>query len=82
MPTPTGPTGPTDPTDPVGSILIQKVSDAPPCGARMPKDGTPLTAEEITCLKVWITAQQPLGTGGSGMGGGSMGGGSMGGGAG
>ncbi|APR86907.1 hypothetical protein A7982_12256 [Minicystis rosea] len=69
-----------DPTDPTGSVLIMKVSDKPSCGERMPKDGTPLTDEEIKCLKVWITSLQPQGTGGAGGGGiGGAGGGNVGG---
>ncbi|MFT3764998.1 MAG: hypothetical protein QM820_05695 [Minicystis sp.] len=77
-----------DPTDPEGSMLIMKVSDSPPCGERMPKDAPALTADEIKCLKVWITSlQPPPGTGGAGGTGGSTGGagpggGNMGGGAG
>jgi hypothetical protein len=76
-----------DPTDPEGSILAQKIGDKPPCGARMPLNGPVLTAEEITCIKVWITSLQPKpGTGGAGgvggTGGAAQGGGNMGGGAG
>jgi mono/diheme cytochrome c family protein len=43
------------PGDPTDSYLYQKVTQAKPMvGVRMPKDGQPLTADEITTLRVWI----------------------------
>jgi hypothetical protein len=43
------------PGDPAKSYLYQKVTQARPMvGVRMPKDGQPLTADEITTLRVWI----------------------------
>jgi hypothetical protein len=43
------------PGDPTDSYLYQKVTQARPMvGVRMPKDGQPLTADEITTLRVWI----------------------------
>jgi hypothetical protein len=43
------------PGDPTNSYLYQKVTQAKPMvGVRMPKDGQPLTADEITTLRVWI----------------------------
>jgi hypothetical protein len=43
------------PGDPCGSLVVQKVSSAPPAGARMPSDGPPyLTPKEIALLSDWI----------------------------
>lgn len=43
------------PGDPCASVLLQKVSDTPPFGARMPLDGPPyLAAEELQLLHDWI----------------------------
>lgn len=43
------------PGDPANSYLYQKVTEARPAvGVRMPKDGQPLTADEITTLRAWI----------------------------
>jgi hypothetical protein len=41
--------------DPCNSVLLQKVSSAPPTGARMPPGGPPfMTPEEIALLRDWI----------------------------
>jgi hypothetical protein len=43
------------PGDPANSYLYQKVTQLRPAvGVRMPRDGQPLTADEITTLRVWI----------------------------
>lgn len=43
------------PGDPGNSYLYQKVTRPRPLvGVRMPKDGQPLIADEITALRVWI----------------------------
>ena len=43
------------PGDPCMSLVVQKVSNAPPSGNRMPSDGPPyLTSPEITLLSDWI----------------------------
>lgn len=43
------------PGDPADSYLYQKVTQLRPMvGVRMPKDGQPLSADEITTLRVWI----------------------------
>jgi hypothetical protein len=43
------------PGDPCASLIVQKVSNAPPSGARMPPGGPPfLTPDEITLLSDWI----------------------------
>lgn len=43
------------PGDPCGSVIVQKVSNAPPTGARMPPGGPPfMTPEEIGLLRDWI----------------------------
>jgi Planctomycete cytochrome C len=40
---------------PCASILVQKVGEAPPFGARMPLDGPPfLTAEQVQLIADWI----------------------------
>jgi Planctomycete cytochrome C len=40
---------------PCASILMQKVSEAPPFGARMPLDGPPfLTADQVQLIADWI----------------------------
>jgi hypothetical protein len=41
--------------DPCRSVIVQKVSNAPPTGSRMPPGGPPfMTPEEITLLRDWI----------------------------
>lgn len=43
------------PGDPCASLVVQKVSSAPPSGSRMPSDGPPyLTPPEIALLSDWI----------------------------
>jgi hypothetical protein len=43
------------PGDPCESLVVQKVSTAPPTGSRMPSDGPPyLTPKEIALLSDWI----------------------------
>lgn len=43
------------PGDPCSSIIVQKVSSAPPFGARMPPSGPPfMTPDEIALLSDWI----------------------------
>jgi hypothetical protein len=44
--------------DPAGSLLFQKVSgtQSADCGVQMPQGGTPLSAQEITCVSDWITS--------------------------
>ncbi|HKU43343.1 MAG TPA: hypothetical protein VJR89_34515 [Polyangiales bacterium] len=43
------------PGDPCSSLIVQKVSTAPPSGSRMPSDGPPyLTPKEIALLSDWI----------------------------
>jgi hypothetical protein len=43
------------PGNPCASLIVQKVSSAPPSGSRMPSDGPPyLTPTEITLLSDWI----------------------------
>jgi len=43
------------PGDPCASEIVQKVSNAPPTGARMPPGGPPfMTTEEIALLRDWI----------------------------
>jgi hypothetical protein len=43
------------PGDPCMSLIVQKVSTAPPTGSRMPSDGPPyLTPKEIALLSDWI----------------------------
>ena len=43
------------PGDPCASLVVQKVSSAPPSGSRMPSDGPPyLSPKEIALLSDWI----------------------------
>jgi hypothetical protein len=43
------------PGNPCASLIVQKVSSAPPAGARMPSDGPPyLSPPEIALLSDWI----------------------------
>jgi hypothetical protein len=43
------------PRDPCNSLIVQKISSAPPFGARMPSDGPPyLTPAERNLLSDWI----------------------------
>ena len=42
------------PGDACGSILVQKLGDAPPFGARMPLEGPALGAPEIQLIVDWI----------------------------
>jgi hypothetical protein len=46
-----------DPSNPDNSLLIQKLSPSPPCGAPMPIGRAALTDEQTSCLKAWIAAQ-------------------------
>ena len=48
-----------DPASPETSILYLKVTDAPPCGSRMPLGSADLTEAEQACLRDWIAAQSP-----------------------
>jgi hypothetical protein len=42
--------------DPLGSLFVAKVSQTmPPCGDQMPQSMTPLSEDEITCVKAWAT---------------------------
>jgi hypothetical protein len=50
-----------EPADPEGSLLYLKVLDMPSCGARMPLSGTPLSEDEVTCLRDWISGLLPEG---------------------
>ena len=38
------------------SLLIDKISDDPPCGSPMPLSGTPLTDDQRTCLTDWVSS--------------------------
>lgn len=42
--------------DPSGdnSLLVDKLGDAPPCGARMPFGATKLDAAEVECVRRWV----------------------------
>ncbi len=43
------------PGNPCGSVVLQKLSDTPPFGARMPLDGDPyLAPEELQLVHDWI----------------------------
>ena len=38
----------------MGSLLYQKMSSTPPFGSQMPRNGTPLTTEELAEIETWI----------------------------
>jgi hypothetical protein len=42
-----------DPEKPENSLIYLKVTDAPPCGARMPYGGT-LSDDEQACMLAWL----------------------------
>ena len=46
-----------DPTDPEGSLMYQKLSPNPPCGAQMPLAQPPLSSADAECVRAWIAAQ-------------------------
>jgi hypothetical protein len=46
-----------DPADPEGSLIYQKLSPTPPCGAPMPLARPPLGRAEAACVLEWIAAQ-------------------------
>jgi len=43
-----------DPADPEGSVLVQKLSDDPPCGQPMPAGVDQLDPEDIDCIVEYI----------------------------
>jgi hypothetical protein len=51
-----------EPADPEGSLLYSKVMDGPTCGARMPLNGDPLSDDEKSCLRDWISGLLPEGS--------------------
>jgi hypothetical protein len=53
-----------DPADPEGSVLYTKVAGEPTCGAPMPLSGDPLTDDELTCMRDWISGLLPPTPGG------------------
>jgi len=71
------------PGNPATSFLLEKVSDNPSCGVRMPKEKPELTADEKNCIADWIQSLPPdTGEGNGGLppgGGGGDGGGGGGG---
>jgi hypothetical protein len=42
------------PGHPEQSLLLQKVTDPPPCGNRMPLGGTPFNADQLEMIRSWI----------------------------
>jgi hypothetical protein len=60
--------------DPANSHLYEKLAGTQTCGERMPKGGTPLSAEDLNCVSDWIAAMTPGGSAGGGTGGGTGGG--------
>lgn len=49
-----------NPARPEQSLLYTKVDENPTCGNRMPLGGTPLSLEEITCIRDWISGLTPV----------------------
>jgi len=52
--------------DPSGenSLVIDKLEDSPPCGARMPFGETKLDAAEVECVRRWVDEVVAAGGGG------------------
>ena len=46
-----------DPANPEGSLMYQKLSPIPPCGAPMPLARPPLSRADVACVLAWIAAQ-------------------------
>ncbi len=46
-----------DPANPEASLLYQKLSPSPPCGAPMPLARPALSGEDAACVLAWIAAQ-------------------------
>lgn len=46
-----------------GSLLVDKLRDAPPCGARMPFGQTALDDAEIECVRRWVDEVVAVGGG-------------------
>ncbi|HMI84179.1 MAG TPA: hypothetical protein VK550_08795 [Polyangiaceae bacterium] len=46
-----------DPADPESSLIYQKLSPTPPCGAPMPLARPPLSRADAACVLAWIAAQ-------------------------
>ncbi len=46
-----------DPSNPEGSLMYQKLSPNPPCGAQMPLARPPLSGSDAACVLDWIAAQ-------------------------
>lgn len=38
------------------SLLLDKLSDAPPCGSKMPLVGADLASDELKCLTDWVAS--------------------------
>jgi hypothetical protein len=51
------PTPLADPTNPQASLIYQKLSATPPCGAPMPLARPPLSIADAACVLAWIAAQ-------------------------
>ena len=43
-----------DPANPEKSVIYLKLTASPPCGARMPFGGTPLSDSDQQCVLAWI----------------------------
>ena len=61
-----------DPNNPTGSLMYEKLSPSPPCGAQMPLARPPLSDADSACVFNWIVAQGTS-AGGGGNGGASGG---------
>ena len=46
-----------DATHPGQSLLLVKLAASPPCGARMPLGGDPLTVPQMDCVRRWVADQ-------------------------
>jgi hypothetical protein len=48
-----------DPANPSSSLLYTKVAGSPECGSPMPLSGDPLSEDEATCIRDWISGLLP-----------------------
>ncbi len=49
--------------NPTAGVFYQKLTDAPPCGARMPLIGNPLNKAQLACVAQWVNSIIQLGGG-------------------
>ena len=53
-------------SDGTQSLLLQKLTAPPPCGAAMPFGGTPVSASDLACVRDWVATLNGAGSDGGG----------------